>query len=353
MDVQDDQGWTPVHLVCARSGSLLVFSHQVSRRGLAGGRLPYRSKYDNNERLEAFVVLRILLQHRPNLGIRARGFCTPLHCAADSGWYSHANALIRAGAPVYTGPKCSPLCWAAGGSGGNYPVAILLREELGEHGLSMIEADHEREAQEARQQQLEQYRQQMSAIVSDEELELQQALMDSISEPQSTTTPSSRDRALQAGLLPRSIPRPLLHGPPNTHGLCPTCSRISFEGMEKKLGYMHMPSLRDLKKSAEQCKLCNLMLQLLGDDMDEIAVSQIIVGASNGNHSGCSEPHRLRTLDFKISEGCTCNPTFESSEPNPYFTNCKRFCKFKKQASVTFYTDEGELAVESKVSKTK
>lgn len=254
---------------------------------------------------------------------------------------------------MYTGPQCSPLCWAAGGSGGNYSVAILLREELGEHGLSMIEADHEREAQEARQQQLENYRQQMSAIVSDEELELQQALMDSISEPQSTTTPSSKERALRAGRLPRSIPRPLLHGLPNTHGLCPTCSRISFEETEKKPGYMHMPSLRDLKMSAARCKLCNLMLRLLGDDMDDIAVSQIIVGASNGNHSECSEPYRLRTLDFKISEGCTCNPSFESSEPNPYFPDCKGICKFKKQASVTIFTDEGELTVESKVSMTK
>jgi hypothetical protein len=124
----------------------------VYRSGL--GRKPPRrvwySSSDDNERATAIGILDILLKHNPNLDGRQfsrRGsqFPTPLHCAASSGWLSHAQALVEAGAPVYTGPTCSPLCWAKGGSGGSEPVAIYLREKLGECGLAMIKADHERD----------------------------------------------------------------------------------------------------------------------------------------------------------------------------------------------------------------
>ena len=92
-------------------------------------------------------ILEILLEHQPDLGggelgIHHSRFPTPLHCAANSGWLSHARALVGAGALVYTGPHCSPICWADGGSGGNQPVAVFLREILGEGGLAMIEDDH-------------------------------------------------------------------------------------------------------------------------------------------------------------------------------------------------------------------
>jgi Heterokaryon incompatibility protein (HET) len=101
-------------------------------------------------------ILDILLKHNPNLDGRqfsSRGtqFPTPLHCAASSGWLNHAKALVEADAPVYTGPTCSPLCWAKGGSGGSGPVAIYLREKLGERGLAMIKADHERDREAASQ----------------------------------------------------------------------------------------------------------------------------------------------------------------------------------------------------------
>jgi len=69
---------------------------------------------------------------------------TPLHCAANSGWLSHARALFEAGAPVYTWPGCSPLCWVHGGSAGHNRVVEYLRDLLGDVGLALIDEDHAR-----------------------------------------------------------------------------------------------------------------------------------------------------------------------------------------------------------------
>jgi len=77
-------------------------------------------------------TLEMLLQHRPSLG--GTLFPTPLHCVVSSGWLSHVRALIEARALVYTGPECSPLCWAKNGCGGNLPATQFLRKQLGEVG---------------------------------------------------------------------------------------------------------------------------------------------------------------------------------------------------------------------------
>ena len=154
---EDSQGWTPVHLACASGDSEIFHSQQVSRQnnnrsytGFEGGlhKILWGRSYDgDNERATAIGILEILLQHYPNFdgpqNQTGWSHCpTALHCAANSGWLSHARALVEAGAQVYTGPGCSPICWAKHPIGGDQAVTLFLKDMLGERGLAMVKEDH-------------------------------------------------------------------------------------------------------------------------------------------------------------------------------------------------------------------
>ena len=140
----------------------MVFSsYQISNRGLSifsGFGYPRYNRYkwgpqrvhssfgDSNEETQSLGVVSVLLAHGadPNASTGSGGFATPLHCAANSGWTLVVKALVEAGARVYTGPECSPLCWAQDGSGSSHPSAVFLRERLGPIGMKKIEEDHRR-----------------------------------------------------------------------------------------------------------------------------------------------------------------------------------------------------------------
>jgi ankyrin repeat protein len=90
------------------------------------------------------AAVEILLSKGADPNMKGIDHATPLHCAASSGWTKVAKALLVAGADVYTGPTCSPICWAIDGSGGKHPTTVLLRERLGSDGWQKIADDHER-----------------------------------------------------------------------------------------------------------------------------------------------------------------------------------------------------------------
>ena len=286
---KDDKGWTPVHLACASADSLIFTSHQVSRQPIPSWssskfyrppppRPQLYGHQDDNERANAMGILEILLQHRPSLG--STQFPTPLHCAASSGWLSHVRALFEAGALVYTGPECSPLCWAKDGCGGNLPATQFLREQLGEVGLAMIEADHERSRGAGA----------TSSIATSDELQ-------------------SRYQQLTAK---RVLPRPEEETDQlNKYGLCQRCAKMTFKDLISSRGYYHHRSFELVRRSAARCKLCKIVSDTLSEnrEIDDYKTNQVIIRMSNGNkgHGGiCTDPPALRVLEFRLSAGCTC-----------------------------------------------
>jgi ankyrin repeat protein len=270
----DEQGWTPLHLACAAETSMLFVNQQIDHRGRNSrkegvrayllqhlGRSPRlkqdpsssRKQYNahewgpkriregDSERVASMKVLQILLGHGAlgNLvNIRAHGFCTPLHCAANSGWLSHAVALVQAGANVYTGPESSPLCWAKDGSDSMHPVAIYLRIELGDQGLTNVEQDHARKNGTA-----------YKRIFPREEAPL--------FKKQTNTTIS-------------------------THGLCSVCSEMTLESLVSKPGFKHLSLFGDVERSARRCKFCLFILSALSRNHSR-REGQVLVSAREGS----------------------------------------------------------------------
>jgi len=367
---EDSKGWTPVHLACASENSRIFYSHQVhkkNREGLyptfeAGREKPPRgisySIWDDNEPTNALGILEILLPHSL-VGIRRSRFPTPLHCAANSGWLSHAQALVEAGSPVYTGPDCSPLCWAEGGSGGDHPVAVYLREILGERGLSMIEADHARaqrapvgdcddnepfQPSNAGERSLPRLPFRISPT---RRLELPGLpAEDLVDEPSLNAlkefgTNSEAPLAVKR-VLPRPEPKQLSI---DSNGLCQTCAGISFRELCRPKGYFHLRSVIQLQQSAMRCTFCKIIYEVLseGNKLEQHARSQIIIRISNGikRHRGiCTDPPILRTLEFKLCAGCTCLRTDWSVWP-PDRSKCHGTCE-GNEVYVSIFSDKGE-----------
>ena len=280
-----------------------------SNRGLSRG--PYRERYydseDDNERASAMGILEILLKFKPNLKQarslnlslskdRSHRFPTALHCAASSGWLSHARALVEAGAPVYTGPGCSPLCWVADKK---LAVASFLRELLGDHGLAMIEQDH--------------------------------------TESNRSGHPSNS----------RPLPRPEARAEIDLNGLCHTCSQMPLIKMLGPVGYIHLRLLDLVRQSANQCKFCKIIREVLGQErhLDQNEHNQVIVRASNGKkrHRGvCMEPPVLRSFDFRFSAGCTCKrQPYEDTGGVLDFSKCRGTCD-AIEASVNIFVKTSE-----------
>lgn len=307
LDVKDQQGWTPLHLACASEGGMLFSSHQISRRGYSknsydSGKKSYKSwewgpkrvcNSNENERVASMGILEILLKHGANVHMRALRFCTPLHCAADSGWLSHALALVKAGARVYTGPECSPLCWAKGGSAGSHPVARYLRVELGDRGLTMIEQDHVRQT-----------------------------------------------GKLYEKVFPRDegpIFKTQSHLQVGSNGLCSVCSEMTLESFLTPSGFKHLSSFDDLRRSALCCKFCHIIVSTLakGGSQSSKMEGQVLISASRETDTP------LNTLQIKRSGGCGCDPKLPFL--SPYYDDCRGTCNILQTAEVVIFTKQGEL----------
>lgn len=199
------------------------------------------------------------------------------------------------------------LCTAqrtVGGSGGNQPVAVYLREILGEGGLAMIEDDHARVAQGKRK------------AGDDDELSATADEADSLMQP-------GARRAILAQILARNreassaarllLPFSATEIKIDSNGLCQICAGMSFKELCPSRGYVHHHVAR-MQESANlwHCRFCKVINEVLGEEyqLDQHERSRIIIGISNGNkdHRGvCTDPPILRTVEFKISEGCTCS----------------------------------------------
>jgi hypothetical protein len=229
------------------------------------------------------------------------GFCTPLYCAANSGWLSHTVALVKAGAKVYTGSRCSPLCWTKGGSASSHPVARYLRVEIGDVGLTKIEQYH--------------------ASVSQT--------------PYKKTLP--RDE--------KPLFRTQVHHHLNRHGHCSVCSELSVEELMSPAGYRHL-LFEDLRKNAVRCNLCRVILSLLTEDQERnfAGLSHVIIRASTKSQLDGSEDISVAPicmLEVKLSAGCTCNSSVWNPEPSPDFSNCRRNHTMIAQSATAIFTNQG------------
>lgn len=291
---------------------MLFGSHQISGRGYSrfssGGKRyvarewgPNRATsylLDKDERVDSLEILRILLRKRANVHSRALGFCTPLHCAANSGWLSHALALVRAGARVYTGPECSPLCWVKGGSGGDNLVARYLRGELGDPGLTLIEQDHAR----------------VSGTLYKRVLPRHEEPMFFRTEPHCKSQTSSTV---------------------NADGLCTVCSGMTLQSFLVAPGFMHL-TFEELRRSAASCSFCRIIVSALAEGQPRWSgiEGQILISA----------PHEpdvpLDTLQIDRSAGCRCDLDipFDSSDTSVCPTASDIILQ---TARVTIFTKQG------------
>ena len=111
----------------------------------------HRSFIDSNEQAISAAAVELLLAAGADCTIKSHHCFTAMHCAANSGWLKVVKLLVEAGAPVYTGPECSPLCWADSLGLEDPGVRAYLQEKLGPDGMQKIMDDHERDAREAKQ----------------------------------------------------------------------------------------------------------------------------------------------------------------------------------------------------------
>ncbi len=301
---------------------MLFYSHQIISRGyskqpsyinnantrayaaLEWGPKRMKSTFssEDNERAASMRVLEILLQHKVDLHERAQGFCTPLHCAANSGWLSHVLALIKAGAKVYTGPQCSPLCWVQGGSGGTHPVARYLRVELSDWGLTMIEQDHARDSGRPYER----------SFLRDEE-------------PLFKT---------QKGL---EI---------NENGLCSVCEEMTVESFVTRLGFQHLSFFNDIRESARRCKFCKVIIDTLAElkQRSTEIQGQVWIGTTYRGQP-------IDSLNIKLSGGCRCDSSI--SYPSPDFSKCRGDCNVLHTGQIVIFTGKGaQILYRVRVNKT-
>ncbi len=119
----------------------------------------------------------------------------------------------------------------------------------------------------------------------------------------------NREAALAARLL---LPFSATEIKIDSNGLCQIYAGMSFKELCRSWGYVHHHVAR-MQESANlwRCRFCKVINEVLREDyqLDHHDRSRIIIGISNGNkgHRGvCTDSPILRTLEFKISAGCTC-----------------------------------------------
>lgn len=261
---------------------------------------------------------------------------------------------------MYTGPDCSPLCWAEGGSGSSDPVALYLREKLGERGLAMIKDDHTRHEQQRRGAGGENKDEVPSNAVEEDVFQLpskkrrldlwsipddssynessRAAVPDSIAE---LVMPDFEESPKYRNVLPRPKPHSISI---NSDGLCQTCAGITFKELIRPRGYMHWSSSNFLRESARQCELCRIIYSAFNENpkIDPRDDYQVIIRISNGNkgHIGtCTDPDVLRTLEFRLSASCSCRSRDYSQQGvSRDFSKCRGSCEPLAEVLVNIYS---------------
>lgn len=157
VNAMDARGYTPLHLACSSSDSLLFSSRQFHDRGLkdriiAGGEPCFPTRRNNPE--SAFQMASALIDAGANPNAKASDGCekslawTPMHCVANSGWVNVAHFLFQSGGSAFLRMMCSPYCWAkdnayeSGLSPGEPTMKELCRLHISEEQMREIEALH-------------------------------------------------------------------------------------------------------------------------------------------------------------------------------------------------------------------
>jgi ankyrin repeat protein len=149
---KDGVGYTPLHLACSDSNSMLFSSRQVSDRNLKSRIISswndprcFASRHDNEN--TALQLCKALLDAGadPNAVTSQKAPWTPMHCVANSGWMEVAHLLLEHGGSAFAETICSPYCWASEGYGwrqriSGYGEAETMRELLKFH-LSQEQLD--------------------------------------------------------------------------------------------------------------------------------------------------------------------------------------------------------------------
>jgi hypothetical protein len=224
-----------------------------------------------------------LLQAGADAKIKAQRFCTPLHCAASSGWVDHADALLYFGAPLYTEEECAPVCWTTH-SGTDYRLVLeYFQKRLGPDSWRRIQRHGRCDGRSGG------------------------PLLDYNKPSEKFMDWYLKDLILNTsrGCLPGSGGVVIMEKvSPGRH--CALCKAITVEKMCSPSGYLHAVSLLVLMELSKNCPNCKFFFQLFESRWlitTEDDISQVIIRA--GNEAASSS--KICALKLQLSSGCYCN----------------------------------------------
>jgi hypothetical protein len=330
INIQDDQGWTSLHLACCSENSKFWAVHQLAQRNLdsrtspgsdltkrPGANSKYtmlayassryaRSPMNFEQKTVAFMIALDLLQAGADVAPKAQGFCTPLHCAVNSGWIDHIDALLFFGASLRAGDECSPVYWVSGSSGDylrredHERTRDYLQKWLGPDAWNRIRND--------------------GGLTNDRLPEY--------------SWPSQRFRDwyfmdffpnTSRGCLPGARAAVSLA---ETSTACSLCKAISIGSLSSPPGYLHAKSLHDLERSSSSRSICSPFFTLLKIRlplMTESDISQVVL--RSGIDVGTTGPMGTTSvLKLQLSSGCFCNAREVIEKRSLDFSSCTGKC---------------------------
>ena len=351
VDAQDDQGWTALHLACCSQYSNLWSIHQMVNRGLktnAGhgcgltlrpganqrhSTLTYTySRQSDNSNPDfasetlAFMIALDLLQAGTDVGVVSQGFCTPLHCAVNSGWIDHVDALLSFGASLHSA-EFSPVRWAAQSTktlkhtGDRRYVTDdrtcleYLRKKLGPDAWNRIRN----------------YGYHDGGTLP---------TFSWPSQPFESWYFTDLLRNTSRTCLPGAWGAVSLEEPPTT---CQLCRAISIEKLSSLSGYLHAKSLHDLEHLSLKCPSCMFLLSFFESRLPitmEGDITQVILRLSKEHTSAGA----IKMLRLQLSSGCFCDSRGNVSLRSLDFSTCVGRCRPILMEDLAFdvFTNEGE-----------
>jgi hypothetical protein len=223
-----------------------------------------------------------LLQAGANVLVKAQRFCTPLHCAASSGWVDHVDALLYFRAPIYTENECAPVCWATHPGTNCRLVLEYLRKRLGPDSWRRIRNHGHCNGRWAGP--LPEYTKPSQKFID-------WYYKDLIPNTSRACLPGSGSAVIMEKFSPT------LH--------CLLCRAITLEKLCSPSGYLHAGSLYILRQSSSTCPNCKFFFQffesrwtITGDD----DICQVVLRAQSGSRSS----QGISALKLQLSSGCHC-----------------------------------------------
>jgi hypothetical protein len=256
---------------------------------------------DFAEKNLSFLIALDLLQAGADVRVKAKRFCTPLHCAASSAWVDHVDALLYFGALLYSENECAPVLWANIPRADFLMVLEYLQKRLGPDSWRRIQ-DH-------------------GHLVGEN-------LPDYRKPSQKFVDWYTKD------LIPNSS-RPCLPGsfgavsmePVWTEFLCSLCKGVRIDKLSSPSGYLHARSLSVLRESSTDCSSCKFWFHFIENRWTITGkkdISQVILRS-------VSSRDRVSAVKLQLSSGCYCNGSRSMD-----FENCKGLCDIMLMEDIAF-----------------